>query len=171
MAKSEISLTDPEKNRKVFSERLGSLLPNRGDVKTLSEKTGISITAIRQWLRGEAEPSRDRLVLIADALGVSLAWLATGQGQKEPMPEGQEALDYRKTGINTALFARIAAEVDRLFIEEKVAVTKARIGEEAGRILALVDDLDGIDGAEDALARAISIEINRLRRQIRVGMV
>lgn len=41
---------------------------------------GVSPSAFRKWLRGEAEPSRERLIALADAAKVSIAWLATGEG-------------------------------------------------------------------------------------------
>jgi phage repressor protein C with HTH and peptisase S24 domain len=41
---------------------------------------GVSPSAFRKWLKGEAEPSRERLVALANATGVSIAWLVTGEG-------------------------------------------------------------------------------------------
>jgi phage repressor protein C with HTH and peptisase S24 domain len=46
----------------------------------LAKATGVSPSAFRKWLRGEAEPSRDRVVALAGAAGVSVAWLAQGEG-------------------------------------------------------------------------------------------
>jgi phage repressor protein C with HTH and peptisase S24 domain len=40
----------------------------------------VSPSAFRKWLKGEAEPSRDRLVALAGTAGVSVAWLAQGEG-------------------------------------------------------------------------------------------
>ncbi len=45
---------------------------------------GVSPSAFRKWLKGEAEPSRERLVALAHAAGVGVAWLAEGEG---PTPE------------------------------------------------------------------------------------
>jgi phage repressor protein C with HTH and peptisase S24 domain len=44
---------------------------------------GVSPSAFRKWLKGEAEPSRERLIALAHAAGVGVAWLAEGEG---PMP-------------------------------------------------------------------------------------
>ncbi len=44
------------------------------------ERTGVSPSAFRKWLRGDAEPSRERLVALAQAAGVSVGWLAGGEG-------------------------------------------------------------------------------------------
>ena len=45
---------------------------------------GVSPSAFRKWLKGEAEPSRERLVALAHAAGVGVGWLAEGEG---PAPE------------------------------------------------------------------------------------
>ena len=47
---------------------------------------GVSPSAFRKWLRGEAEPSRERLVALADAAKVGVAWLAKGEGPVPAMP-------------------------------------------------------------------------------------
>jgi transcriptional regulator with XRE-family HTH domain len=44
---------------------------------------GVSPSAFRKWLKGEAEPSRERLIALAHAAGVGVAWLAEGEG---PIP-------------------------------------------------------------------------------------
>jgi phage repressor protein C with HTH and peptisase S24 domain len=41
---------------------------------------GVSPSAFRKWLKGEAEPSRERLVALAEAASVSIGWLAGGEG-------------------------------------------------------------------------------------------
>jgi phage repressor protein C with HTH and peptisase S24 domain len=46
----------------------------------LAKATGVSPSAFRKWLKGVAEPSRDRLVALAEASGVDVSWLAQGQG-------------------------------------------------------------------------------------------
>ncbi len=48
---------------------------------------GVSPSAFRKWLKGEAEPSRERLVALADAASVSVGWLARGEGP-EPQLQG-----------------------------------------------------------------------------------
>ena len=47
----------------------------------------MSPSAFRKWLRGEAEPSRERLVALAQAAGVGVGWLAGGEGP-EPRLHG-----------------------------------------------------------------------------------
>jgi phage repressor protein C with HTH and peptisase S24 domain len=43
---------------------------------------GVSPSAFRKWLKGEAEPSRERLVALATAAKVGIGWLASGEGSE-----------------------------------------------------------------------------------------
>lgn len=52
-----------------------------------------------KYEKGESEPSRDKLVAIAEAAGVDLLWLATGKGGMEPgagqaVPKGEETIPF-----------------------------------------------------------------------------
>jgi phage repressor protein C with HTH and peptisase S24 domain len=70
---------------------------------------GVSPSAFRKWLRGEAEPSRERLVALAEAASVSVGWLARGEGP-EPRLEGvgkpsrQHADPTRDAGLDIQRF-------------------------------------------------------------------
>jgi phage repressor protein C with HTH and peptisase S24 domain len=66
-----------------FVERLKTILAHWPSADRLARAMGVSPSAFRKWLKGEAEPSRERLVALAHAAGVGVAWLAEGQG---PVP-------------------------------------------------------------------------------------
>ncbi len=63
-----------------FIERLDRAISKVGGVKRISAKSGLSTGALYKYLRGESDPSRERLVRIAKATGTDLDWLATGAG-------------------------------------------------------------------------------------------
>jgi phage repressor protein C with HTH and peptisase S24 domain len=63
-----------------FVARLQIVVARWPSADRLARATGVSPSAFRKWLKGEAEPSRDRLVALAGTAGVSLAWLAQGDG-------------------------------------------------------------------------------------------
>ena len=82
-----------------------------GGITELSRRTGLSKTVLHKYKRGDSDPSRERLELLANAASVSVQWLATG---KEPTYSesfaerlneiadkvgGSEAL-AKETGIN-----------------------------------------------------------------------
>lgn len=63
-----------------FVARLRRMVRHWPSADRLAKATGVSPSAFRKWLHGEAEPSRDRLVALAEAAGVGVAWLAAGEG-------------------------------------------------------------------------------------------
>lgn len=74
-------------DRSAFIERLQLILRHWPSADRLARATGVSPSAFRKWLRGEAEPSRERLVSLAQAAGVSSGWLVSGEG---PVPRLHE---------------------------------------------------------------------------------
>lgn len=73
-------------DRRAFVERLQTILTHWPSADRLARSMGVSPSAFRKWLKGEAEPSRERLVALARATGVGVAWLAEGEGP-EPVFE------------------------------------------------------------------------------------
>ena len=68
-----------------FVARLQLVVQQWPSAERLAKATGVSTSAFRKWLKGVAEPSRDRLVALAEAAGVNVSWLAQGEGA-EPDP-------------------------------------------------------------------------------------
>lgn len=71
-----------ELERQKFADRLKSLIPSRGE-RAFSAKAGISTSGLRGALKN-GNPGREMMIAIARAAGVSLEWLATGEGPREP---------------------------------------------------------------------------------------
>lgn len=88
-----------------FVERLQIILSHWPSADRLARAMGVSPSAFRKWLKGEAEPSRERLVALARAAGVGVAWLAEGEGP-EPV-FGPATANRRRQGV-----ANIADETD-----------------------------------------------------------
>ena len=85
--RSQSGKTDPTSlpltgERGAFIARLHAILRHWPSADRLARATGVSPSAFRKWLRGEAEPSRERLVALAQAAEVSVGWLAGGEGQE-----------------------------------------------------------------------------------------
>jgi phage repressor protein C with HTH and peptisase S24 domain len=81
--------------RAAFTARLHLILQHWPSADRLARAMAVSPSAFRKWLRGEAEPSRERLVALAEAAKVGIAWLATGEGPaplfESPTPGGGRA--------------------------------------------------------------------------------
>src|ERR1700712_4286804 len=67
-------------DRPAFVERLQTILAHWPSADRLARAMGVSPSAFRKWLKGEAEPSRERLVALAHGAGVGVAWVAEGEG-------------------------------------------------------------------------------------------
>nr|WP_294528408.1 helix-turn-helix transcriptional regulator [uncultured Rhodopila sp.] len=67
-------------DRLAFVGRLQTILTHWPSADRLARAMGVSPSAFRKWLKGEAEPSRERLIALARAAGVGVAWLAEGEG-------------------------------------------------------------------------------------------
>ena len=63
-----------------FALRMRKAAELAGGPIELSRKTGLSRSVVGSYLAGKSDPSRMRLISIAHAAGVSLNWLATGEG-------------------------------------------------------------------------------------------
>jgi phage repressor protein C with HTH and peptisase S24 domain len=72
--------------RASFVLRLQLVVGSWPSVVRLAKAAGVSPSAFRKWLKGESEPSRDRLVALARVAGISLAWLASGEGPEPVFP-------------------------------------------------------------------------------------
>lgn len=72
-----------------FKERMEAAARMAGNATLLAAKVKISRRAIGNYLSGKAEPSRPRLVAIARAAGVSVAWLVAGEGPMRPSREAE----------------------------------------------------------------------------------
>jgi phage repressor protein C with HTH and peptisase S24 domain len=81
-------------DRAAFVARLHIVLRHWPSADRLARAMGVSPSAFRKWLKGEAEPSRERLVALADAAQVGIAWLAKGEGP-EPKFQASETATRR----------------------------------------------------------------------------
>lgn len=78
-----------------FGERISLAIRRAGGAKKMAEKTGMSTSVLRSWRAEKSDPSRTSLVKVARAAGVSLEWLATGEGDPD---QGAGAQPQRAAG-------------------------------------------------------------------------
>ncbi len=67
-----------------FCERVNYAIKRAGGTTKAADKAGVSQSVIRKWRSGASDPSRSRLVKLAAAANLSVAWLAAGEGSPEP---------------------------------------------------------------------------------------
>lgn len=94
-AKSSSSESELEREERAqFMTRLRSLIPARGE-NAFARRAGISASGLRGALN-KGNPGRAMLIAIAREAGVSVDWLAAGEGPRE---RAQGALKPDKHGI------------------------------------------------------------------------
>ena len=75
--------------------RLQLIVSHWPSADKLARAMGVSPSAFRKWLKGEAEPSRERLLALAEAAGVGVAWLAKGEGSEPRLHDKRERRSSR----------------------------------------------------------------------------
>jgi transposase-like protein len=74
------SAADPIDGSKNFADRIKAIIKATGSVSDIARRCGFSEGVVRSWRDGHTDPSRGRCVTMARTLGISLLWLAAGEG-------------------------------------------------------------------------------------------
>ena len=129
-----------------FKARMKHLADLMGGPERLAEAAGLSRRVIDKYRLGESEPSRERLVKLAAAGGISLTWLATGQGAMQG--EGPNTSPRHATAPDA--YARAVAAVGysppaltAIVLRDAVAVGDLPEARLHAILRALKNDLDG----------------------------
>jgi transcriptional regulator with XRE-family HTH domain len=75
-----------------FAVRIRLLINRAGSTHALARCCGVSESTVRNWRDGHSDMSRGRCVVLADAMGISLLWLITGEGTMKAGPHTDEAV-------------------------------------------------------------------------------
>ncbi|MGQ0287151.1 XRE family transcriptional regulator [Pasteurellaceae bacterium 22721_9_1] len=66
-----------------FPARIDLVIEKLNGPSEFARKTGVTLSTIARWRKGEADPSRLNLIKIAEAGNVELQWLVTGQSARQ----------------------------------------------------------------------------------------
>ena len=132
MAKKGINISDGQGTS--FSERVRYISQKVGGIEKLSTLAEISKRVISQYISGQSEPTRPRIIAMANAGDVSVEWLATGLGEKSTRP------------VNDILLANVVDAVKSEMEKQHVIIPTVRF---AKIISALYDELNGSDKQDD----------------------
>ncbi len=80
LAEQDFQCPPARANQADFAARLQLVMRQWPSIDRLAKASRVSPSAFRKWVKGQAEPSRSRLIALAEATGVSVAWLAQGEG-------------------------------------------------------------------------------------------
>jgi phage repressor protein C with HTH and peptisase S24 domain len=114
-AKKQVSV-----EKKAFSERMKSIADLAGNATRLSETSGISRRSIGAYLAGTGSPSRERLVKLAQATGVSVEWLSTGSGKMKDELSEVATTPVLQPATSPQVFFTYLPSGDRLELPRRV---------------------------------------------------
>lgn len=83
-----------------FATRVRAVIKMSGSVSEIARRCGFSEGVVRSWRDGNTDPSRGRCVTMAKTLGLSLVWLAAGEGPMMLDGSGDDPLARTDTTEN-----------------------------------------------------------------------
>ncbi len=126
-----------------FTARIGELIQKFGNISRIAQMCGFSEGAVRSWRDGRSDPSRSRCLTLAGSLGISLAWLMTGEGN---MME-----DKRAPSPVTAPATTATPSMDARLLSSAIGVLQATL-KSTGNELSVEDRADLLVQYYNALA-------------------
>lgn len=83
-----------------FGERMQFTADKVGGISALSRTSGIATRSIKGYIDGDNDPTRKKLIAIAEAADVSVEWLVTGKGAMHPGEKQceHESLKFHRKG-------------------------------------------------------------------------
>jgi len=114
-----------------FAKRMEIVAKRLGSVSELCRRVDVAYPTATKWGKEGAEPSTTNLIKIADAAGVNLLWLATGQGAmlKEDSEDGKQPAAYDGDQYAQPVLDTLNRPVD---IEEFVFIPRYNVKVAAG---------------------------------------
>jgi len=123
-----------------FKERVRYIVRKVGSIKKLAQLANVSPRVVGKYLAGESDPSRKRLISLADAADVSVEWLATGVGATGRRLNNISALDY------------VISEVEKTFVKRDVSLSPRK---KAELIMLLYEEIAEDESKKDSLESRI----------------
>ncbi|MEX2941391.1 XRE family transcriptional regulator [Serratia fonticola] len=109
---------EPPAQRHQFAERLKSKVPT-GAGRAFATKAGIGYSTLHNYLSEASSPTLENLVLLAEALDVSIEWLATGKGSS-----GFEVVSNGVNELPRIIKVPFLDQDDFLFLDEDLLLSK-----------------------------------------------
>lgn len=88
--------------RNMFLKRMKIIVDKAGSVHALAQLSGISNSGLKKYMEG-GEPTRPKLIALAESTGVSINWLLTGEGEMEISAPIHSTNEKGMSGIVDAL--------------------------------------------------------------------
>jgi|GEM_PF-2949323 len=152
--------TETKAEYSALATRIQFCVESVGQLNILSEKTGIPVRTISNYLSGRNDVKTGALVKIAKTAGVTVEWLATGEGKPHKPDEEEDCLSDEYIKKNYIRLDNVKAAA--LAFHTHIKKTKQKIPpEKAADIIVLLaqiaaeDDDENVD--ETNLVRLIDL--------------
>lgn len=145
-----------------FSERLRSVID--GSRNAFAKRCGLPESSIRQYLDGTV-PRAEKAILLADAAGVELRWLITGEGPKYRADAKETVAPAAAPALplDEELFAHVFDRVARTYKAEGVRLPE---GELARIALRKYPEIEAFGLPRDEWQPLLELLAIRLRKEI-----
>jgi len=147
-----------------FQSRIETLIQLCGSVAELSRKSHLSRGVISKYQNGESDPSRSRLIALAEAAGVRVEWLATGEGPMRPDGARAAPAPHSQPALNLERLARIGEAIADLYREENARIYPRQLARLQGETY---NDLAETTTSDEEWELGLKITLQRLRRDLR----
>lgn len=95
-------------NMRNFVDRLRNVVNDAGTIKILALKSGITEKSISNYLHNGTDPGLKNLLKIQKASGVSIDWLATGDGPKFQYQRTTSQIDSKTQAFEARIIWNVA---------------------------------------------------------------
>lgn len=132
-------LTVSELDHKALADRLRATIKETGwTLDGFAAKISVSVSGVKKWLSGTATPSFSAMTKVSRVSGVSLDWLATGDGPMRPGEAQPVATLGAEATTDRELLGRCIDQISKLYEELNIRLPTLDMGREAA---ALYDEI------------------------------
>jgi len=117
-------------NSDLFKERLQLIISREKSRSAFAKKCGVAESLLRNYLGGTSLPGMDKLIAMTEAAGVSIDWLATGEGpmRRDQVERAPEPYSEERIGWDPELMTEIIQKFEKALTDRKAYVSPVEKG-------------------------------------------
>ncbi len=127
--------TDMSGHQQNLARRMQMLIRAEGSMASIARRCGFSEGAVRSWRDGNSDISRERCVVLARTLNISLIWLITGEGPMRSLTASGESVNDAAPAMTPAEPRAVAAQNNQTQPQARARAVNPRVLAAALRLL------------------------------------
>jgi len=149
--------------------RLQALADATGSVAAFARLCGMPQRTMANYVAGEREPRVSDIVTIASCAGVSVEWLATGEGPMHPDDAAKDSPSAPPTEkIDEGVMGRLNDGISAVYKDLGQAIAPIHLGRLAAR---LYNEVTAAADKPEEVEGAIKMRLSQLRAELRAAEV